>query len=121
MVYTRHVLADTSANSLHMTFNVNTICKQYGIPQCVHSVNVPVLCFHIWPDDGSFEPKHVAEFLILITIYNAVLLTEIIYYIIVIRNGMAPIKEHKRGLFYSSLAIIITERNGMPPHNMPVH
>ena len=26
-------------------------------------------CFHIWPDDGSFELKHVAEFLILITIY----------------------------------------------------
>ena len=26
-------------------------------------------CFHIWPDDGSFQPKHVAEFLILIIIY----------------------------------------------------
>ena len=24
---------------------------------------------NIWPDDGSFERKHVAEFLILITIY----------------------------------------------------
>ena len=71
-----------SANSLYMNFNVNTICKQYGIPQCVHSLNVPGLCFHIWPDGGSFEPTHVAEFLILITIYFVVLLTEINYYII---------------------------------------
>jgi hypothetical protein len=30
-------------------------------------VNVPVPCFCIWPDDGSNEPKHVTEFLILIT------------------------------------------------------
>jgi len=35
--------------------------KQYGIPQCVHSVNVPGMCFHISPDDGSLEPKYVAE------------------------------------------------------------
>jgi len=27
------------------------------------------LWFHIWPDDGSFEPKHVAEFVILVNIY----------------------------------------------------
>jgi len=56
--------------------------KQYGIPQCVHSLNVPGLCFHIWPDGGSFEPKHVAEFLILITKYIVVLLTGINYCII---------------------------------------
>jgi len=31
-------------------------------------------------DDGSFEPKHVAKFLILITIYIVVLLTGINYY-----------------------------------------
>jgi len=37
--------------------------------QCVHFLNVPVLCFHIWPDDGSFEPKHVARVLILITMF----------------------------------------------------
>jgi len=53
---------------------------------------VPGLCFHIWSDDGSFELKHVAEFLILITIHTVVLLTGIIYYIIAIHNGMAPIK-----------------------------
>jgi len=47
---------------LYMKFNINTICKQYGIPHCVQSLNVPGLCFDIWPDDGSFEPKNVAEF-----------------------------------------------------------
>ena len=60
-------------------------------------LNVPGLCFHIRPDDGSFEPKHVAKFLILITIYNAVLLTGINYYIIAIHNGMAPMKVIKYG------------------------
>jgi hypothetical protein len=44
-----------------MNFNVNIICKQYGIPQCAHWLNVPALCFCIWPDDGSIEPKHVAK------------------------------------------------------------
>jgi len=38
----------------------------------VHSLEVPGLCFHIWPDDGSFEPKHVALFLILVTIYRVI-------------------------------------------------
>jgi len=52
-----------------MNFNVNTICKQYGILQCVHCPNVPELCFDICPDDSSFEPKHITEFLIFITIY----------------------------------------------------
>jgi len=33
------------------------------------TLNIPGLFFHIWPDDGSFEPKYVAKFLILITIY----------------------------------------------------
>ena len=42
--------------------------------------NVPVLCFHIWPDDGSFVPKHVAEFLVLVTIRIVALLAEINYY-----------------------------------------
>ena len=45
------------------------------------SLNVPGLCFHIWPGDSSFEPKHATEFLILITIYIVVLLTGINYYI----------------------------------------
>ena len=48
--------------------------------------------FCIWPDDGSFEPTHVAEFLILITIYIVALLNGINYYIIAIHSGMAPIK-----------------------------
>ena len=38
--------------------------------QCVHCLNVPVLCFRVWPDDGSFEPKRVTEFLTLIAIYT---------------------------------------------------
>ena len=38
----------------------------------MHSLNVPLLCFHIWPDDGSLQPKHVAEFLTLITIYKII-------------------------------------------------
>ena len=42
--------------------------------------NVPVMCFHIWLDDGSFVPKHVAEFLVLVTIHIVALLTEITYY-----------------------------------------
>jgi len=46
--------------------------------------------FCIWPNDGFFEPKHVAEFLILIAIYIVVLLTGINYYIIAIHNGMVP-------------------------------
>ena len=29
----------------------------------MHSLNVPGLRCHIWPGDGSFEPKHVAVFL----------------------------------------------------------
>jgi len=51
--------------------------------------------FYIWPDDGSFEPKHVAEFLILITIY-IVLLTGMNYYIIAIHSGMVPIKVYSQ-------------------------
>jgi hypothetical protein len=37
----------------------------------------------MWPDDGSFEAKHVALFSILVTIYIVVLLTGINYYITV--------------------------------------
>jgi hypothetical protein len=35
----------------------------------MHALTVPGLCFHIWSDDGSFEPKYVAEFLISITVH----------------------------------------------------
>ena len=37
-----------------------------------HSLYVPRPCFHMWPDDGPFEPKHVVECLILITIYRVI-------------------------------------------------
>jgi len=48
-------------------------------------MNVPGLCFRIWPVNGSFEPKHVAEFLILVTIlYIVVLLTGVNYFILVL-------------------------------------
>jgi len=50
-------------------------------------------CFHIWPDDVSFELKNVVEFLILITIHTVVLLIGINNYIIAIHNAMAPIKK----------------------------
>jgi len=50
-----------------------------------HSLNIPGLFFHIWPDDGSFELKHLAEFLILFTIYTVVLLTGINYYIKILK------------------------------------
>ena len=49
---------------------------------------VPGLCFHIWPDDGSFELKHVAEFLISVTIYIVVLLTGINYYVKTLLHGI---------------------------------
>jgi len=60
----------------------------------VHSLNVAELCFHIRPDDGSFELKHVAEILILIYIYTyiVVLLIRINDYIIAMHSGMVPIK-----------------------------
>jgi len=41
---------------------------------------------------GSFGPKHVAEFLILITVYIVVLLTGTNYFITVMHSGMAGIK-----------------------------
>ena len=41
--------------------------------------------FCIWPDDGSFEPKDVAEILILIAVYIVVLLDGINCYINVLR------------------------------------
>jgi hypothetical protein len=66
-----HLLALLGARHfLHVSrirVNVNIICNQYGIPYCAHPLNVAVLCFCIWPDDGSNEQKHFAEFLILIT------------------------------------------------------
>ena len=63
----------------------------------VHSLNVPGLRFHIWPDGGSFEPKHVAEFLILITIYIYIVvsLTGINYYTGCLQKNGAVSKGNK--------------------------
>jgi len=47
----------------------------------------------MWPADGFFEPKHVAQCLILITIYIVVLLRGINCYIVAIHNGMVPVKK----------------------------
>jgi len=38
-------ILNTSANRINKIFNVIIMCKQYGIPQRAHSLNVPVLCF----------------------------------------------------------------------------
>jgi len=55
----------------------------------VHSLNVPGMCLHVWPDDGSFEPKQVAEFLILIAVYIVVLKdwNNLLYYCNTQRDG----------------------------------
>ena len=37
----------------NINLNINMICKQYGIPQSAHSVDVPLLCCKNWPEDGS--------------------------------------------------------------------
>jgi len=76
-----------------MNFSVNTICKQYGIPQCVHCPNVPGLCFDICPDDCSFRTETYHR--IFNTdhyIFIVVLLTAINHYIIAMQNGMSPIQ-----------------------------
>jgi len=52
-------------------------CKQYGIPQCAHSLNVPYLYIKKWSEDGSLEPKHVANYELMI-IYM-LCLTELLY------------------------------------------
>jgi hypothetical protein len=44
------------------------VCIQHGIPQFAHSLNVPNPYIKYWPEDGSLEPKHVANY-VLITIY----------------------------------------------------
>ena len=40
------------------------VCKQYGIPYCLHSLNAPCLYIKYWPEDGSLEPKHVANYVL---------------------------------------------------------
>jgi len=69
-------ILNTSVNSLHMKFNVSATVNNMdrivcALAECTSTV------FCIWPDDGSIEPKHVAEFLILVTVYIVVLLTGI--------------------------------------------
>jgi len=53
----------------------------------VCALNVSGRCFDIWPDDGSFEQKNVAEFLILITIYIYIYI-----YIVVGDRGSTVVK-----------------------------
>ena len=48
--------------------------------------------FCIYPDDGSKKPKHVAEFLILITNIYYCVIDCINYHIIPKHNVIAPIK-----------------------------
>jgi len=57
-----------------------------ALSECIRTV------FCVWPDDGFFEPKHIAEFLILFTIYIVVLLTGINYHVITINNRTVHIK-----------------------------
>jgi len=40
--------------------------KQYGIPQCAHSLNAPCLYIKNWLEDGSLELKHVAIYVLMI-------------------------------------------------------
>jgi len=44
------------------------VCKQYAVPLCGHSLNAPCPYINYWPEDGSLEPKHVANY-VLMTIY----------------------------------------------------
>jgi len=41
------------------------VCKQYGIPYCAHSLNAPCPYIKYWPENGSLEPKHVANYVLL--------------------------------------------------------
>jgi len=37
------------------------VYKQYEILWCAQSLNAPYLYIKNWPEDGSLEPKHVAN------------------------------------------------------------
>jgi len=41
------------------------VCKPYGIPYCAHSLNAPCLYIKYWPQYGSLEPKHVANYVLM--------------------------------------------------------
>jgi hypothetical protein len=43
-------------------------CKHYGIPKCAHSQNAPCPYTKNWPEDGSLEPKHVANYVLIVYI-----------------------------------------------------
>jgi hypothetical protein len=58
----------------------------YALTECTSNI------FCILPDDGSKKPKHVTEFLILITNICCCVIDWINYYIIAKHNGMAPIE-----------------------------
>ena len=46
----------------------------------MHALIVPILRFHICPEEVPFQPNHVTEFLIFITLNIVVLVTGIHYY-----------------------------------------
>ena len=102
--------------------NVPALCY------CVHCLNVPALCVHICPADGSFEPKGVAEFLILITIYIVVLLTGILllHYSneFRIKYGRTRVPEDfKRSRIYfgtSEMTSTCSVKIMSTPHNRPI-
>ena len=85
------------------------------VHSAVHSLNVPGLCFHIWPDDGSLELNHVADILILITIYIVVIFTGINYHIIAIHNGMDPFKINVPCLTKTYMSLVV-QRHLKNPH-----
>jgi hypothetical protein len=60
------------------------ICKQYGITQCAHSLNLLVMCFEKLAWEWFSKLKHVAKFLILIT--NICCVIDWINYFIIKRN-----------------------------------
>jgi len=52
-----------------MSFNLNIkikmFCKNYGIPQCTHSLNASCPYTKYWPEDGSLEPRYVANYVLI--------------------------------------------------------
>ena len=44
------------------------VSKQYWIPQCAPSLNAQCPYTKNWPEDGSLEPKHVTNYVLMITI-----------------------------------------------------
>ena len=50
----------------NLNFKLKMVCKQYEIPYCVRSLNAPCVYIKNWPEDGSLESKHVANYVLMI-------------------------------------------------------